>query len=234
MVDRLTEDELAALTALDTPTVCNALEVVAPKRRGFGYTTMPLFCGGPSLPPMVGYAVTATIRAMHPSERDAAAARENQLAYYKYVDGSPKPSVVVIQDLDSQPGYGSFWGEVNTNIHRGLGAAGVITNGSVRDLDQCAEGFQLLAGLVGPSHAYVRVEDFDLTVTVAGMTVRPGDLVHADRHGAVVVPLEAARRVPEAAAAIARQEAVIIEATRQPDFSFAMLAQAIKARDEIH
>jgi len=230
----LRPEDLAALAVLDTPTVCNALERVVPQRRGFGFTTTPLVACRPSLAPMVGFAVTATIRAMHPSERDPAAARDQRLAYYRHVADAPKPAIVVIQDLDSQPGYGAFWGEVNTNIHRGLGCRGVITNGSVRDLDQCAEGFQLLCGLIGPSHAYVRVEDFDLTVTVAGMTVRPGDLVHADRHGAVVVPAEAAREIPKAAALIARREAVILEASRRPDFSFELLAEAMKVQDEIH
>ena len=94
----------------------------------------------------------------------------------------------MIQDLDPLPGFGAWWGEVNTNVHRGLGSLGVVTNGSIRDLDPCAEGFQLLAGSVGPSHAYVHVVDHRRTGEVAGMVVRPGDLVHADRHGAVVVP----------------------------------------------
>ena len=232
--DLLTEAELAALRGLDTPTVCNALEVVAPQRRGFGFTTEPLVCARPALPPMVGYARTATIKAMQPSDATPAVLRERRQAYYAHVSEGASPRIVVIQDLDPQPGYGALWGEVNTNLHKGLGCLGVVTNGSIRDLDLSAEGFQLLAGKVGPSHAYVRVKEIGVTVTVAGMTVRPGDLVHADRHGAVVIPLEAARQVPAAAALIARREAVLIEASRRPGFDFAALVQAMRDADEIH
>ena len=110
--------------------------------------------------------------------------------YYAYIDGGPKPSIVVIQDLDDERGYGSFWGEVNSNIHKGLGCDAVITNGSVRDLPDIAEGFQMLADRVGPSHAFVHVVDYSRPVTVAGMRVSDGDVIHADQHGAVVIPHE--------------------------------------------
>ena len=106
----------------------------------------------------------------------------------------PGPTVVVLQDLDPKPGFGAFWGEVNTAVHKGLGALGCVTNGSMRDIDDCAPGFQLLAGKIGPSHAHVHIVDFGGQVNVAGMTVCDGDVVHADRHGAVVVPREAGSR----------------------------------------
>ncbi len=230
----LTAEELKSLASLDTPTICNALEVVAPQRRGFGYTTRPFVSARPQLPPIVGYARTATIRAVHPSDRGAGEMREQRLAYYRYVGEGPQPSIMVIEDLDAVPGYGAFWGEVQSNLHKGLGCLGVVTNGCVRDIPQCAEGFQMLAGSVAPSHAFVHLEAFDVTVTVHGMSVRPGEIVHADLHGAVVIPLEVARKVPEAAAAIARREAHLIAASRRADFNFEMLARAIREADEIH
>ncbi len=218
---------LDALRALDTPTVCNALEVVAPARRGHGYTVFPLVCARPELAPIVGYARTATIRATHPSGRRAEDDLAVRLGYYRHMAEGPGPTVTVIQDLDPTPGYGAWWGEVNTNLHRGLGSLGVVTNGSIRDLDQCAEGFQLLAGSVGPSHAYVHVVEYAVTVQIAGMMVRPGDLIHADRHGAVVVPLEAAAEVPAAAARIAEAEQRLIRAAQRPDFSYEVLEAVI-------
>jgi regulator of RNase E activity RraA len=230
----LTSIELQSLQALDTPTICNALELVTPQRRGFGYTTRQFVCARPQLPPIVGYARTATIRAMHPSERSAGELREQRLAYYRYVSEGPRPSIMVIEDLDPLPGYGAWWGEVNTNLHKGLGCLGVVTNGCIRDLPVCAEGFQLLAGSVNPSHAYVHLETTDMPVTVHGMTVQPGDLIHADQHGAVVIPLSVARQVPEAAAQIARREAHLIAASRRPDFGFEMLARVVREADEIH
>ncbi|MEM7095995.1 MAG: RraA family protein [Actinomycetota bacterium] len=224
---------LDALRRLDTPTVCNALEVVAPERRGHGYSLVPFFCPRPELEPIVGYARTATIRAMTPPEVTGEDAARHRVAYYRHIEEGPGPSIVVIQDIDDHPGYGAWWGEVNTNVHQGLGALGVITNGSVRDIDDSAEGFQLLAGMPGPSHAWVRVEEFGVPVTVHGMAVEPGDLIHADRHGAVVVPIEVAAAVPGAAADIAAKEQVLISASNEPGFSADRIA-AILGLEEGH
>ena len=227
----LTDELVLALRSVDTPTVCNALELLVPERRGYGFTTRPLVCTRPGLGPVVGIARTATIRAAHPGDPhlDQAAVRD---AYYAYIDAGPKPSVVVIQDLDEQRGYGSFWGEVNSNIHKGLGCDAVITNGSVRDLPDIAEGFQMLADRVGPSHAFVHVVDFARTVNVAGMRVSDGDVIHADQHGAVVIPQEVCAGVRDAAAVVSRRERVIISAAQQPGFDIAALrsAQAEAAR----
>ena len=210
---------LDELRALDTPTVCNALEVVAPERRGYGYTIKPFFCPRPELAPIVGYARTGTIRAMTEPHVDTEAATRARLEYYAHIDEGPSPTITVIEDLDEIPGYGAWWGEVNTNIHQGLGSLGVITNGSIRDLDDAAVGFQMLAGMAGPSHAWVRVEEHGVPVTVHGMKVEPGELIHADRHGAVVVPIAVASEVAGAAAEIAAKERVLIDASRQPGFT---------------
>lgn len=226
-------DLMAQLGSLDTPTICNALELVAPERQGYGFTTQPLLCVRPHLPSVVGVARTATIRAAHPKDASEATNDARDM-YYEYIADGPKPSVVVISDLDVEPGYGSFWGEVNSNIHRGLGCSAVITNGSVRDLPDIAEGFQMLAGRVGPSHAFVHVVDFGRPVTVAGMRVSDGDLIHADQHGAVVVPADAAGDVFEAADLIRRREHIVIEAAQRPGFDVEALrrAQAEAARVE--
>lgn len=221
----LTDDLLAGLTSIDTPTVCNALELLVPERRGHGFTTQPLVCTNPGLDPIVGFVRTARIRAAHPIE-DPELAAERRDAYYAYVDGGPKPSIVVIEDIDHQHGSGSFWGEVNSTIHKGLGCRGVITNGSVRDLPDIAEGFQMLADRVGPSHAYVHVVDFGGPVTVAAMAASDGDLVHADQHGAVVIPHDVAHQVTDAAALVARRERVIIEAAQRPGFDIEALRKA--------
>lgn len=223
MTEPLSPQTLEALRALDTPTVCNALEVVAPDRRGFGYTLQPFFCPRPQLAPIVGYARTATVRAASPSDLSPDQATQRRLDYYAHVAEAPGPTITVIQDLDEPAGHGAWWGEVNTNIHQGLGSLGVITNGSIRDLDDSAAGFQLLAGMAGPSHAWIRVEEFAIPVEVHGMSVSPGDLIHADQHGAVVIPIDVAAAVPQAAADIASAEHVLISASQQPGFSIDVL-----------
>ncbi len=228
----LTSELIAELKSIDTPTVCNALELLVPERRGFGFTTRPLVCTRPELEPVVGIARTATIRAAHPADAgtDQAQVRD---AYYAYIDGGPKPSVVVIQDLDAEPGYGSFWGEVNSNIHKGFGCDAVITNGSVRDLPDIAEGFQMFADRIGPSHAFVHVVDFSRPVNVAGMRVCDGDVIHADQHGAVVIPHGVCGEVREAANLISRREHVIIAAAQQPGFDIDALRRAQREAAQI-
>ena len=225
---------LDALRAWDTPTICNALEVVAPHRRATGFTVEHLHCLDPDLKPIVGYARTATFRSVEPSPLPADAVKAKRAAYYEHVAAPPGPTVVVIQDLDPNPGFGAFWGEVNTAVHKGLGALGCVTNGSMRDLDDCAPGFQLLAGKVGPSHAHGHIVDFGGQVNVAGMTVNDGDIVHADRHGAVVVPREAVTKLPAAVDLLTRREAVILAAARSGGFDIGTLKRAMADSAEIH
>jgi regulator of RNase E activity RraA len=194
-----------------------------------------LVCAFPDLPPMVGYARTATIRSANPSGRGKEDDRKIRVGYYEYVASGPAPRICVIQDLDGeQAGHGAFWGEVQTNVHKALGCVGGVTDGSIRDIPMMAGGFQMLAGSVGPSHAHVHLVDFGGTVRVAGMIVRSGDLIHADRHGAVLVPHELAPKVVAAADLCARREAVLLEACRRPGFSIAELRQALQRMDEIH
>lgn len=225
---------LARLAEWDTPTICNALEMIDQTWRLYGYTTRAFTCLRPEAKPIVGYARTATIRASVKAAVPQAEAQAMRLRYYEYVAAGPTPSVVVIQDLDTRPGTGAFWGEVNTAIHKGLGALGVVTNGSIRDLEASAPGFQALAGQVGPSHAWVHVTGFGEQVEVHGMSVRDGDIIHADCHGAVVVPTEAVARLPETIDLIARREAVILDAARAPDFGIEKLRAAMQGAAEIH
>ena len=226
---------LEALGRYDTPTICNALEIVAPHRRLIGFTTKPLVCPFPELPPMVGYARTATIRATAASPLSSAEQQKQRIAYYEYVGTGPGPRINVIQDVDGpEIGFGAFWGEVQSSVHKALGCLGVVTDGSIRDTPQWAPGFQALAGSIGPSHAYVHADSFGGEVRVAGMLVRSGDLIHADRHGAVVIPLEVAAKVPDAAELCGRREVPILEIARSPSFTLEKLKEALARSAEIH
>src|SRR6202171_1018402 len=226
---------LEALARYDTPTICNAMEVVAPERRLIGYTTKPLVCPFPNLPPMVGYARTVTIRSVLKSGLAADEQARRRIEYYEYVGTGFGPRITVIQDIDgADVGYGAFWSEVQSNVHKALGCLGVITDGSIRDIPQWAPGFQALAGSIGPSHAWVHAESFGTEVRVAGMTVRSDDLIHADSHGAVVIPFDIAAKLPDAAELCGRRETPILEIARSPSFTLERLKQALARSAEIH
>ena len=208
----VSDSQFGFLRSIDTPTVCNLIEIVAPERRGAGYTVAHLHCPFPDLAPMVGFAKTVTIRA-----RDAVSGpsyMQKRMDYLDYVGAAPQPSVVLIQDLDEPAGYGAFWGEVQTNVHKALGCLGTVTNGSVRDIPAVALDFQMLAGSVGPSHAYVHVVEFGIPVTIHGMTAKSGELIHADRHGAVIVPVDKIDAMKGALDGLMKQEARIIAAAK--------------------
>jgi regulator of RNase E activity RraA len=227
--------DLEALCAFDTPTICNALEIVAPARRAVGFIRRPLQAPFPQLRPVCAFARTAVIRSREPHPRSREEAKEIRLGYYAHIAEAPLPSIAVIQDIDwPDYGFGAFWGEVQSNVHKGLGCVGVVTDGSVRDLDAMAPGFFVLAGSVMPSHAHVHLVDFGGTVSVAGMLVSPNDVVHADRHGAVVVPHETVKQIPAACDLLARREKVVIDAARAPGFSVARLRQAFDDQEDIH
>ncbi len=206
-------DTLALLRSVDTPTVCNAIEV-AQGRRGFaGFTRGTMRCSAPGAPAVVGYAATATIAAASPPDEQPDVVRARRMEYYRMMAEAPKPAVAVLEDLDFPDCIGAYWGEINTNVHKGLGLSGAVTNGVMRDLGDLPDGDPVVAGSVGPSHAWVHVYELGVPVTVFGLTVRPGDLIHADRHGALVVP-EAV--VPDLAGAIARlneTERIVLDAS---------------------
>lgn len=223
-------DDLTALQQWDTPTICNGLEIVAPGRRAIGFTVEPMVAADPKLPPMVGVARVGMIRAKEAPHGPVA----DRLDWYDYVADAQFPSVVVLQDLDDRPGYGAWWGEVHSTVHKALGALGCVTNGSFRDCDMLAPGFQIVGGRIGPSHAHVHMVDFGKPVNIFGMNVAHDDVVHADFHGAVVIPADAVRKLPDAIALCTRREKVILDICAEPDFSPARLRAAVQRAGEIH
>jgi len=230
----LTQAMFDAIAEFDTPTICNALEVIAPERRDSGFTRTQLNCVRPAMKPVVGLARTATIRATQATEASVQEYAKRRSDYYGYIAEGALPRVVVMQDIDHVPGVGAFWGEVNSNIHRGLGCAGVITNGSIRDIDDLADDFQVLAGVIGPSHCFVHVVDFGVHVNVHGMYASHDDVIHADQHGAVVVPADAVAKIPDTVELLVRKEKVILDAAKAPGFNIDKLRKAMSQQAEIH
>jgi len=217
MVEPLPASVLDELRAWNTPSIANAIELFDVRPRDQGFASGEIKCVFPHFPVMVGYAATATIRAATPPGPDA---RARTLELYDHVLSLPEPRIVVIKDLDEPPAVGSFWGEVNGNTFKAHGAIGVVTDGGVRDLDEVEGiGFHYFARSVIVSHAYVHVEDVGIPVEIAGLTIAPGDLIHADKHGVLTVPREIAHLVPEAAQRIEERERALIDYCKSAEFS---------------
>ena len=225
-----TAEDLEALAVWDTPTICNGLELVVPERRAIGFTTAPMIAAVPEGKPIVGLARVGYIRAKEAPRGPVA----NRLDWYDYVAAASLPTIVVLQDLDDTPGYGAWWGEVHSTVHKALGALGCVTNGSFRDTAMLAPGFQIVAGMVGPSHAHVHLVEYGRPVNVFGMACAHDDVIHADAHGAVVIPAEAVKQLPAAIDLCTRRERVILDVCASPDFSPAKLRAAVMRSGEIH
>lgn len=219
------QDLLKLLRSVDTPTVCNAIEV-AQGKRGFNDFTRGTMLASDPKGVVVGYASTAKIAAVAPPKEDPDVIRARRMAYYKQMAEAPQPSVAVIEDEDFPDAIGAYWGEVNTTIHKGFGMSGTLTNGVMRDLGDMADGYPVIAGSIGPSHGFVHVTDLECEVSVFGLTVRPGDLVHADRHGAVVVPPDVIGQLADAIGKMQSTEHLVLGPAREDGFDFAKFAAA--------
>jgi regulator of RNase E activity RraA len=218
--------EIEALKKITSPTIANAIETFKIRPRQEGNLSSEIRALFPEMGPMVGYAVTALIRA---EQGPIEGHRASTFGWWDFVLSIPAPRVVVVHDLDDPRGQGAQWGEVQANIHRALGCVGVVTDGSVRDLDEVrALGFQFCAAHVSVSHANVHMVDFGIPVKIGGVWVRPGDLVHADQHGVVTVPAEAAAQIPAAVSKLEADERRIISVCQSKDFSAEKLKELYK------
>jgi len=187
---RLSYEALLELKRLNTPSVYNGWEAITKKDRAKGHFNMEEVRDYmPQMGPMVGYAVTVVIEPTNPSHT-----KENPNAwgaYRRYVADAPGPKIVVVQDLDKPNFVGAYWGEVNSNTHRALGCVGSIIDGAIRDVDEmCNAGFKALAKRTSVGHAYSTPVRWNCQVEVFGCPVRPGQLIHADKHGFLVIPEE--------------------------------------------
>ena len=210
---------LEAIRELTTPTVSNAIEKFGLRPWNQGFMSPEIRCLLPELGVAVGYAVTARYAA-----RERPAKPGSRYEFWKYILTFPEPRIVVMEDLDTPPGVGAYFGEVQTTIHKRLGCAGVVTNGCVRDIDEVrALRFHYFAAGLCVSHAYVHLVDFGTPVKIGGLEVKSGDIIHADQHGVLSVPKDIVAGIPEAAQQVADREAKIMGTCSKPDFSLEKL-----------
>lgn len=186
----LSHSDLLQLKRWNTPTIYNGWEQITKQDSavaGFNVEETRDFM--PQMGPMVGYAVTVVIEPSNAKHRDANPNAGNE--YRRYMASVPGPKIVIVQDLDKPRAIGSFWGEVNSNIHRALGCVGTIIDGAIRDVDEMTNaGFKALARRLCVGHAHVHPVRWNCEVEVFGRTIRPGDLIHADKHGFMVIAPE--------------------------------------------
>ena len=200
---------LKLLAQYDTPTISNVIELFEIRPRNTGYMDSRIRACFPEMPPIVGYASTATMRSTNPrSQGDVYTDLEEQVARFAELPG---PAIVVFQDLDD-PTVGATFGEVMCASYRCFGAVGIITSGPARDLDQVRRlGFAAFSNGVVCSHAYSHITSIHESVRVGGLEVQTGDLLHADTNGVCSVPDSIASDVAHAAAEFVACEAFCIE-----------------------
>lgn len=187
---------LKTLAKYDSPTICNVIELFGVRPNTSGYMNASIRAIYPKLSPVVGYATTATFRAAFPSPRSDAYKRTPE--HIELMQHIPGPRIVVVQDLD-EPSVAAILGEVMARLYRRFGCSAFVTNGGVRDLLQVEKlEFPLFAGSVLVSHGYPHFEDLHVPVHVGGLTVRPGDLLHADANGVTSIPLNLATKIAAA------------------------------------
>lgn len=225
----LTDTEVEELREFDTCMVANAVEAFEVRLRNTGFTDKSIRCLFPDAPPMVGYAVTARLRSGEPPMKGGAFRDRSE--FWKSILMVPAPRILVLQDMDEVPGRGAFIGDVHASILRALSCVGCVTNGAVRELPAVrAMGVQLFAGNVAVSHAYAHIFDLGAEITIGGMDVHTGDLLHGDRHGVLNVPLEIAAKIPATARAMKLEEQKVIDFCRSSAFSISGLSELMKKK----
>ena len=223
----LTEAELNALRQFDTCMIANAIEKFNVRLRNAGFTDGKIRCMFPDAPPMVGYAVTGRLRSGDPPI--AGVFFRDRADLWSRILETQGPRILVLEDVDEKPGRGALVGDMHAAILRALGCVGYITNGAVRELPSVRGiGVQLFAGSVAVSHAYAHIFDIGIPITVDGMQVNTGTLLHGDQHGIVTVPAEIAAEVPNVAAEMQQSEQEVIEFCQSKDFSVEKLSALIK------
>lgn len=214
---------LKALEGIDGPSICNAIEGFNFRPKNEGFMMPEIQTAFRDFPPVVGYAVTGVISANAPEGRNVA--RED---WWDLITSVPEPRFIILHDIDNPP-LGAYWGEVQGNIHKALGAVAVATDGTVRDLDEVHElGFQFFAKHISVSHAYVHLVEINIPVSVGGLTVATGDLIHGDKHGVTSIPFELADKIPGMVSTIADYEKQTIDLCQSPSFSLEKLKEVAK------
>jgi 4-hydroxy-4-methyl-2-oxoglutarate aldolase len=212
------DETIAFLRSIDSPTISNAIEKFKVRKQTEGFASSELSCRFPDLPPMVGYAVTCTVDTTSPEPRGP-----NRITdLFDAVASAPKPAVVAIQNQGTSRERSCMVGDVVCTSLQKLGVAGVVTDGGVRDIQgirRRAPGFQLFAGGLVVSHGMPVYLEVNIPITICGLPIKPGDLLHGDESGVVSIPLDIVVPVLEQAKVVLKKESDLIEFLSSDSFS---------------
>jgi 4-hydroxy-4-methyl-2-oxoglutarate aldolase len=220
----LRPEQLGELASIDSPTVNNAVDSLGFRDPTEGFASSELHCIYPDLPPMVGYAITCTDDSSTPRAGPGRGYQE----LYEAIQAAPKPVVVVFKCL-GDPRRSLHMGDVMASIVGRLGAVGVVTDGGVRDVAAVRErvpGFQMFAGGIVVGGGAPSLGDVGISVSIFGLTISPGDLLHGDANGLLTIPLPIADRVAEAAKSIQQREKERVDFVRSDGFAIDQLTSA--------
>jgi 4-hydroxy-4-methyl-2-oxoglutarate aldolase len=220
----LKPETLNALRIYDTPTICNVIELFDIRPRDTGYMDERIKACFPEMPPIVGFAATATFRSSAPARQgDAYSDLGTQIERFAELSG---PAIVVFQDIDNPPAAATF-GEIMCTSYQTFGAVGLITSGAGRDLDQVHKiGFPVFTSGAICAHGYVHIPQIHVPVHVGGIIVYPNDLLHADCNGVTTIPVEIADEAADAAAEFVATETIILETLHRPGVSLKAFQEA--------
>ena len=223
----LSSDQINQLRSLDTCVISDAIETFGVRLRNEGFATAGFRCLFKNFPPLVGYAATCKVRSADPPMVGSRYVERTD--WWKHITSVQSPRVVVMQDIDEHPGTGAFLGSVHVNIFKALGCVGAVTNGAARELPGIeASGFQVFAGRLAISRAYVHVVEYGGPVEVGGLTIQPGDLLHGDRHGIINVPQDLATELPAVASRIMEKKQLVIDLSKKPGATGQELSRGLK------
>ncbi len=227
----LTREQLDAIQRFDTCTIANAIECFGIRLRNEGFTRPGLnSILGPD-ERILGYAATFRIKSADPPVTGGRF--DDRTDWWSEIERLPRPRIAVYESRDTDSGAGACIGEVHAAILKAFGCSGVITNGSVRDLGGIRElGLPVFAASITVSHSFMHVIDFSAPVEIFGLKIQQGDLLYADCHGVLAIPIEIAAELPEVAERMHGQDRRIIELCQAPDFTPDKLLQAIRASDK--
>jgi regulator of RNase E activity RraA len=222
--------DLKRLASYDTPTICNVIEVFNIRPRHAGFMDARIRACFPEMPPVAGYASTATMRCAFPKRGNSVyGSLEDQVQGFAELPG---PAIVVFQDLDD-PAVAATFGEVMCTTYKAFGAVGLITSGAARDLDQVRRlGFAAFSNGAICAHGHTHLTSVNSPVRVGGLEIYPGDLLHADANGVTSIPVEIASEVPEIAAEYTKAESIVLEYLNAKDLTLKGFAEARAAMSD--